>query len=128
MQKLRSIWKGMFDVRTGEFGRTAFMALYLICILFAYYILKSASRAMFLSKFDPEKLPSLTMLIGVAGGLFAYLYSKLAIKASLKVAVTWAMAIAGLCLLGFWWLFQFGISWLLYAFNVWVSMFSIVLV
>src|SRR5712691_367133 len=118
MRKLRSVWKGIFDVREGELGRTLFMALYLFCVLFAYYILKSASRAMFLNKFDADKLPSLTMLIGVAGGVLAYVYSKLAIKASLKVAVTWAMAIAVLCLLGFWWVFQFGFPWLLYVFNV----------
>jgi ATP:ADP antiporter, AAA family len=128
MQTFKRIWKSIFDVREGELGRTAFMSLYLFCVLFAYYILKSASRAMFLSKFDPDKLPSLTMLIGVTGGLLAYIYSKTAIKASLKVAVTWTMAISAICLVGFWWLFQFGLSWLLYVFNVWVSMFSIVLV
>jgi hypothetical protein len=35
------------------------MFLYLMFVLFAYYILKPVSRAMFLSKFDIDKLPSL---------------------------------------------------------------------
>src|SRR5260370_19716837 len=82
----RPLWKGFFDVRAGEYLRTIFMALYLMFVLFAYYILKPVSRALFLNQFDIDKLPYLYILIAVGGGILAYLYTKLAVRSSLKVA------------------------------------------
>jgi len=128
MRKLKSAWKGLFDVREGEAWRTAFMSLYLLFVMFAYYILKPVSRAMFLTEFKVDRLPYLNMLIAAGGGLLAYLYSKLAIKTSLERAVSWAMGVSALCLVGFWCLVALKLGWMLYVFNVWVSLFSIVLV
>src|SRR5438270_9186778 len=52
MDTLKSAWRHFFDIRPGEYRRTIFMALYLLFVLCAYYVLKSASEAMFLNKFD----------------------------------------------------------------------------
>ena len=41
------------------------MFFYLLFVLFAYYILKPASRAMFLNKLEVDKLPWLYILIAV---------------------------------------------------------------
>src|SRR4051794_35527146 len=98
MRKLQSLWRQFFDVRPGEYSRTTFMFLYLMFVLFAYYILKPVSRAMFLSKFDIDKLPSLYILIAAGGGVLAYLYSKLAVKTSLRNAVFYAMSLSVVCL------------------------------
>src|SRR5258706_10474160 len=124
----RTLWKGFFDVRAGEYLRTFFMALYLMLVLFAYYILKPVSRALFLNQFDIDKLPYLYILIAVGGGILAYLYTKLAVKSSLKVAVGWSTALTAACLVGIWWLIGLGLDWVLYLFNVFVSLFSVVLV
>ena len=56
MQKLAQAWRRLFDIRPNEYRRTIFMSLYLLFVLFAYYILKSASESMFLNKFDIERL------------------------------------------------------------------------
>ena len=74
------------------------MFFYLLSVLFAYYILKPVSRAMFLTKFDIDKLPSLYILIAIFGGIFAYLYSKLAAKTSLGAAVLATMSLSVICL------------------------------
>jgi len=66
------------------------MALHLLCVLFAYYILKPLSRALFLNKFDIDQLPYLYMLIAVVGGLLAYAYTRVAVRSSLSAAVNWA--------------------------------------
>jgi ATP:ADP antiporter, AAA family len=124
----RRLWKGFFDVRAGEYLRTIFMALYLMFVLFAYYILKPVSRALFLNQFDIDKLPYLYILIAVGGGILAYLYTKLAVKSSLKVAVGWSTALTAASLVGLWWLIGLGLDWVLYLFNVFVSLFSVVLV
>jgi AAA family ATP:ADP antiporter len=139
MQKLRTIGRHFFDIRPGELGRTVPMFFYLLFVLFAYYILKPVSRAMFLNKFEIDKLPWLYVLIAVFGGILAYLYSKLAAKTSLSTAVFWSMLLSVICLAAIWYLLSIRIpgpkgrlvpkfQWMIYVFNVWVSLFSVVLV
>src|SRR6185369_17069864 len=106
--------------------RTWAMFFYLLAVLFAYYVLKPVSRSMFLTKFDIDQLPSLYILIAVFGGIFAYLYSKLAAKSSLRTAVFWTMALSVLSLVSMWALIH--LPWMIYVLNIWVSLFSIVLV
>jgi AAA family ATP:ADP antiporter len=124
---LSALWRKLFDVRKGEYARTLFMSLYLLCVMVAYYILKPVSAAMFLNKFNIDKLPYLYILIAVAGGVLAYLYTRIALKSSLTTAVTWTMFIAIVCLIALWWLIGLNLPWMLYVFNIWVSLFSIVL-
>jgi AAA family ATP:ADP antiporter len=121
------MWRKLFDVRKGEYARTLFMSLYLLCVMVAYYILKPVSAAMFLNKFNIDKLPYLYILIAVAGGVLAYLYTRIALKSSLTTAVSWTMLISVICLIALWWLIGLNLPWMLYVFNIWVSLFSIVL-
>ncbi len=128
MHWVRALWRSFFDVREGEGLRTLFMGLYLMLVLFAYYILKPLSRSLFLNKFDIDKLPYLYILIAVAGGLLAYVYTKVMLRFSLQVAVTSSMVLTVVCLVALWWLIGLGQAWVLYAFNIWVSLFSVMLV
>jgi len=104
------------------------MALYLFFVMVAYYILKPVSAAMFLHKLGARELPYLYMMVAGVGGVVSYLYTKTAVRSSLSAAVSWAMGVAVLCLVALWWVIGMNVSWMLYAFNVWVSLFSIVLV
>jgi ATP:ADP antiporter, AAA family len=126
MNVLRAAQKRLFDIRPGEYLRTWSMFLYLLCVLFAYYILKPVSRSMFLTRFDADKLPWLYILIAAFGGVFAYLYSKLASRTSLRSAVLWTMSVSTAALCGIWALI--GMPWMVYVLNIFVSLFSIVLV
>lgn len=102
------------------------MFFYLMFVLFAYYILKPVSRGMFLTKFDVDKLPGLYILIAAFGGILAYLYSRVAVKSSLQTAVFWTMLLSVASLIGIWFLIH--ISWMVYVLNIWVGLFSIILV
>ena len=102
------------------------MSLYLLLVLLAYYILKPVSRSMFLTKFDVDKLPSLYIVIAIAGGAFAYFYSKVAARTSLRTAVLWTMVLSIISLIVMWELIA--LPWMIYVLNIWVSLFSIVLV
>ncbi len=128
MHALKRFWRSLFDVRKGEFAVTALMSLYLMLVLFAYYILKPVSRAAFLNKFDIDKLPWLYILIASIGGLLAYLYTKVAIQTSLKRAIDFATIFCVAVLVLFWWLLQTKMGWVAWAFNIWVSLFSVMLV
>jgi hypothetical protein len=102
------------------------MFCYLLAVLFAYYVLKPVSRSMFLTKFDIDRLPSLYILMAAVGGVFAYLYSKLAAKSSLRTAVFWTMSLSVASLVAMWALIH--LPFMIYVLNIWVSLFSIVLV
>jgi ATP:ADP antiporter, AAA family len=128
MRRIRVFWRSVYDVRPGEGVRTLCMALHMTCILFAYYILKPVSRALFLNKFDIDQLPYLYVLIAGVGGVLAYAYTKVAVRSSLAVAVNWATGVSLGCLIAIWWLLRFNLDWMLYVFNIWVSLFSIVMV
>lgn len=104
------------------------MALYMMSVLFAYYILKAASRGLFLAKFDIDKLPGLYILIALFGGVLAYVYTKIALRSSLKSAVLGATVLSVAVLLGLVPLLRTGQMWTYYFFNIWVSLFSIMLV
>src|SRR5580700_7880904 len=128
MNRLGSLIRGVFDIRPGEHLRLWSMFFYLLFVLFAYYIVKPVSRAMFLTKFDIDKLPLLYILIAIFGGILAYFYSKLATKVSLNAAVSWAMGLSILTLVVMWWLIRMRIPWMVYVLNIWVSLFSVILV
>src|ERR1700722_4447168 len=128
MNRLASLIRRVFDIRQGEHLRLWAMFLYLLFVLFAYYIVKPVSRAMFLTKFDIDKLPLLYILIAIFGGILAYFYSKLATKVSLSAAVSWAMGLSVLTLVVMWWLIRMRIPWMVYVLNIWVSLFSVILV
>lgn len=104
------------------------MSLYLLLVLLAYYILKPVSRALFLNKFDIDKLPWLYVLIAVAGGILAYVYTKVAVRFSLSTAVAGAMAFSIAMQVLIWWLIALNKPWVYYFFNIWTSLFSVMLV
>src|SRR5215472_4902327 len=126
MKSLRSLQRQMFDIRPGEHLRTWAMFFYLMFVLFAYYILKPVSRGMFLTKFDVDKLPQLYILIAAFGGVLAYLYSRIAVKSSLRTAVFWTTLLSVASLVAIW--FSIRLPWMVYVLNIWVGLFSIILV
>jgi len=128
MGRIRVFCRSLFDVRRGEGRRLTLMTLYLALVLFAYYILKPVSRAIFLSALDIDKLPWLYILIAAVGGVFAYFYTKLAVLVSLRRAVDFATLLSIGILIFFWWMVGSKHIWVIYAFNIWVSLFSIILV
>jgi ATP/ADP translocase/HEAT repeat protein len=128
MNRIVNAIRGVFDIRAGEHLRLWAMFFYLLFVLFAYYIVKPVSRAMFLTKFDIDKLPLLYILIALFGGILAYFYSRLATKVSLNAAISWAMGLSVLALVVMWWLIRLRIPWMVYVLNIWVSLFSVILV
>jgi AAA family ATP:ADP antiporter len=125
-RSIQEYFQSIFDIRRGERTRTVGMFLYLLSLLFAYYILKPVTRALFLNNFDIDKLPILYIIIAPAAGFFAYLYSRVAVRTSLRAAVTWTLLIFISNMILIWWLMRFNYRWLYYAFPVWVSLFSII--
>src|SRR5260370_15257308 len=109
-----TMWRKLFDVRKGEYARTLFMSLYLLCVMVAYYILKPVSAAMFLNKFNIDKLPYLYILIAIAVGVLAYLYTRIALKSSLTTPLSLTMLIVIVCLIAVRCLIALKLPWMFY--------------
>ena len=73
-----------------------------------------------------DKLPQLYILIAAFGGVFAYFYSRIAVKSSLRTAVFWTMLFSVVSLVGIWAFIH--LPWMIYVLNIWVGLFSIILV
>jgi AAA family ATP:ADP antiporter len=125
---LRRRLRGLIDVRPGEYARAAAMALYLLFVMLAYYILKPVSRSLFITEFDAVRLPYLYLAVAVSGGILAYLYTRAAVRWSLRYAVHGTIAFVVISLLEIWELLESPGPWLFYVLNIWVSLFSLVLV
>jgi AAA family ATP:ADP antiporter len=137
MNRIRAFWRNFFDIRAGEHHRLGWMWLYITLLLFAYYIIKPVSQAMFLAKLDVDDFPLLLVVVAIFGGLGAYIFTKAALHSSLKAAVTGSVVVAVTCLVLIWWALppppeagkpDPGRDWMLYVFNIFVSIFSISLV
>lgn len=116
------------EIRPGEYKRTLYLFLYLLLVLLAYYILKPVSRALFLDKFDASHLPWLYLATAAAGGILAFFYGRLAARTSLARAVAVSMIFVLASLVLIWLLLAPDRPWMYYLFNVWVSLFSLILV
>lgn len=128
MRKLRSIRLSTFDVREGERLRAVLMALNLFLVLIAHYILKTTSRGVFVTSLGAGKLPDLYILIALAGGVLATLYTKVALRLSLRAAVTWTSAVSVLVFAGLWILLPLKWRWVLYAYGIWAQLFGVIMV
>lgn len=128
LERLRIVSCRLLGLRQDELGRTALMFHYLLFVLLAYYILKPSSRALFLTRFGSDDLPFLYIAMAASGGVLAYVYSRVAVGWSLRAAVDAATALILISLLAIWQLLRLDQAWVYYLFNVWVSLFSLVLV
>lgn len=126
MRRVRSLWRDAFDIREGERRRTLLVGLYFVFVLFARNIIKPVGEAMFLNRFDIDRLPYLYLLIAAVGGLLAYIYARIVVKTSLATAIRVTALLSVVVLALFWFLIDTGPTWLLYLFNIFVSLFAIV--
>jgi len=128
MRGLKEFWRRTCDVREGELRRVLSLSLYLFFVLIVHYINKPLSEGLFVDRFDIDKLPYLTILTAVAGGLLMSLYTRVALRTSLQEAVSWVMGFAVVFIVVFWWLVPKQWNWVLYAFSLWAAMFGAVVV
>lgn len=129
LERLRYSVSRILGLRQQDFARTALIFFYLFFVLLAQYILKPVSRALFLNHNQPEQLPFLYITMAVAGGTFAYLYSRMTAGWTLPDALNASVSIVIISLLSIWALLvHIGQDWVYYVLNIWVGLFSLVLV
>lgn len=129
LERLRYWVSRILGLRQEDFARTALIFLYLFFVLLAQYILKSVSKSLFLNNNQSEQLPFLYITMALAGGTFAYLYTKMTAGWTLHDALNASVFIILVSLLSIWVLLVVvPQDWVYYVLNVWVGLFSLVLV
>ena len=129
MKKFAQIWLRSFvDIRPGEGRQTALMFVYYLLVLFAYYILKPVARALFLDKFDADRLPWLYILMALLGGTGASWISRAATRERLTNVIGRAQVFLIGNILLIWWFLQYPSGVMLYVFSIWVGTFSVITV
>lgn len=129
MKKAWETWvRSVVDLRPGEGRRTALMFVYYLLVLFAYYILKPIARALFLDRFDADKLPWLYILMALLGGVGASWIARAATRSHLTDVIGKAQIFLLSNIVLIWWLLGYPSRVVLYVFSIWVGTFAVVTV
>lgn len=123
---LTHVLQRLIDIRSGEYRKTALMALYIFFLLVSFVTIKAVRDALFLVKLGPTQLPYIYILVAVIVGVVAWIHAKLSARFRLDVLIRGTLLIVVANLLIFWWLFRFGWPSLYYVFYIWAAAISLI--
>ncbi len=122
---MTALFKKLFGLERQEITRAVLMFLYAFLLLSAYLILKPVRNSLFLDKFGADQLIYMYMIIAVTATPIASFYGWTAARMSLPRLVGATTLVIILNLAAFWYLIGQQLSWLVYVFYVWVSLFGV---
>jgi len=120
--------KRFVHVKEGEAPKVLLTFLYFFLVITAYYVIKPVSRSLVLGDLGSRFVPYVDLISAIVMGPMVTLFARLAgrIEKHRLVSLTF-FAVAG-CLVGFWRLLQLSDKWVVAAFYIWVSIFSVLVV
>lgn len=118
----------LFGIKEGEALKASLMFSYIFFIVASMMILKPVRNSLFLVKLGAHQLPYVFVLIAVVAALVDAAHSRIKRISRINFQILTTISGSGVCLLIFWFLIHSGYqsSTLLYAFYVWVSIYSVV--
>lgn len=115
----------LFGVRKEEVGLAAVLFSGYGLIVLTYFFLKPARDSLFLVGPGPHNLPVVFVLIALVALPVTLIYGRLARVLHLNRMITGTSAVLIGCLLLLRWLLALEISWIYYAFYIWVDIYGI---
>ena len=116
---LRRLLSPILTLRDGEAATAAMMFIYSFLVMTAYNSIKPSATAKFIGAVGADNLPWVMLVAGVGMGVIMQYYSRLVGKLPrLWVLPGTLVAVVG-TLVGFWFLFQTGQTWVSVAFYFW---------
>ncbi|MBU0983801.1 MAG: MFS transporter, partial [candidate division Zixibacteria bacterium] len=122
---MAALFKRLFNIEREELARAVLMFLYAFLLLSAYLILKPVRNSLFLDRFGADQLVYMYMIIAAAATPIATAYGWTAARTSLPRLVGVSTVVIVACLVAFRYLIAHDVSWLVYVFYVWVSLFGV---
>jgi AAA family ATP:ADP antiporter len=93
---------------------------FFLCVMF-HYACKAVRQSTYIDTLGASKLPYAYVLLAVLSYPVARLYVRLANRVSRRSLAAGTFGFTAVTLLLFWWLFQFGGTWVPMAFYVWIG-------
>lgn len=117
-----------FDLREGEYKRAFLMQLNIFLIISTLLIVKPAVNGLFISQFGVKSLPLAFVVVALFATVFSIFYSRKLIKIPLHLLINRTLLISIISLITFGVLLSlnFLVSWVIYVFYVWVSLFAVI--
>ena len=116
---LRRLLSPILTLRDGEAATAAMMFIYSFLVMTAYNSIKPSATAKFIGDVGADNLPWVMLVAGVGMGVIMQYYSRLVGKLPrLWVLPGTLVGVVG-TLVGFWFLFQTGQTWVSVAFYFW---------
>lgn len=120
---------GLVDVRKGERGPAALMALYGFLGMTAFYVMKPVRNSVFIGRVGADNLPYVYVVTAVAVAALMVGYSRYVERVDRERLVQGTFAVFAASLLAFWWGLRGGSTDLTSgAFYVWGKIFPVLLV
>ena len=112
-----------FNLQRGDGRRAALLFTYLLVIITAYQLGKTARDALFLSVFKASKLPYADMAIALSVGFVIAIYVTIGRRVQLRDLLVGCLLLFAAVQTGFWYLAKFhpGLTWQYPAFYIWVG-------
>ena len=125
VENLKKFLGGLVDVRRGELSRILPLAMSYGLVMASLYVLKPARNALFLDRLGVAQLPYVLLLVALAGGGVAVLFSRLTQRIRLDRLILGTFLFLMLNLLGFRLLLPQDWGWSFYLFYVWVNLYGL---
>lgn len=110
-------------------GKAFLLFAYLLLLISGFIMSKAARDALFLTEFGARNLPYVYIGIAILTGLIVSLYTHFVERISKQDSVILSQAVVAAIFLVFWWLFsQVQWRWLAFAFYLWVTIYSAILI
>jgi AAA family ATP:ADP antiporter len=116
-----------FNLQRGDGRRAALLFTYLLVIITAYQLGKTARDALFLSVFKASKLPYADMAIALSVGFVIAIYVTIGRRVQLRDLLVGCLLLFAAVQTGFWDLAKFhaGLTWQYPAFYIWVGIIGV---
>ncbi|UCG61114.1 MAG: HEAT repeat domain-containing protein [Candidatus Zixiibacteriota bacterium] len=122
---MKKYLQSIIDIRKGEVAVTLLLFANIYLLLLTYYLLKPASRSLFLAKVGPDQLPFVFIVIAFVIVPVTTLYSRASRGLRLNHLITVTMTIIVICLFALRWLMTLPHFWVPYVYYTFASIYGV---
>lgn len=122
---MKKLLTKIVDMRPGEGFRAFTMFFYFFSVIAAYYVIKPATRSLFIQSLGAQKLPFLYIATAMIIGIVVAGWERLVDRFERHQLVALSCVTFVGCLLLFRAMFAYGVTWTPVAFYLWADIFSV---
>ena len=115
-------------LQQGEAGPAILLFLTFFLIITFQYTTKSVRQSTFINSLGAERLPYVYLFVALSSYPFLRIYSRFADRMRRDTLIVATCIFTAATMVGFWWLLEYSWQWVPFAFYVWISITTVMLV